>query len=92
MSNLKKLYKINPDYLIQKIKGQTTLFDATSSKLYTLNETSAIILTGIQLQWDINKIVKKISERFSVDEYIIENDVKDCLKDFIERKIIILQN
>ncbi len=82
-------YLINKDFIVQKKGGKTVIFDAVSSKLYTLNDTSEMILTGVQLGWDKDKITQKISEKFSVDKKIVAMDVEDCLQDFIYKKIII---
>ena len=58
-----KVYKINQGFVTQKINNKTTIFSGEDSVLYTLNETAALIFSGIKLGWD------KTAEIYFNDKY-----------------------
>ena len=57
---MKPKFSTNPNFIIQKIEGKTSIFDAEKSVLYTLNDEAAVIFRGFQLQWTKERIVKEI--------------------------------
>lgn len=86
---MKQKFKVNPDFVIQKIGGKTSLFDAQKSILYSLNDVAALIFLGVQLKWSQEKIIEKITQKYKVDLKIISQDYEQILEDMIKKKILI---
>lgn len=82
-------YKINTDFVVQKVGQKVTIFDATSAKIYSLNATALQIYSGIQLGWDTEMIVDKIQEKYTVDRDTVTKDFDECMQFFKEKRIII---
>ena len=81
--------KLNQGFITQKVDGQVTVFSGEESILYTFNDTGALILQGLKLGWDDEKIIKSISTKFKVSAGDAEKDIADFKKTLLSKKILI---
>ena len=86
---MKPKFSTNPNFIIQKIEGKTSIFDAEKSVLYTLNDEAAVIFRGFQLQWTKERIVKEIIIKYNIKEETATLDVDELIEVMARKKILI---
>lgn len=88
-SNKNTKYILNKGFITQKIGNKTTIFAGEESILFTLNETAAYIFNGIKLNWDYEKIVKGLIEKYNAPREQAEKDILVLIEELAVKKIII---
>lgn len=86
---MKNKYSINKGFITQKIGDKTTIFEGEESILHTLNDTAAYIFQGIKLQWDEEKIINGLVEKFGASRKEAEKDLVDFIELLKKKKIIL---
>ncbi|MBR4197326.1 MAG: PqqD family protein [Bacteroidales bacterium] len=77
--------KINPKYKLRTLAGESVLFlqgnvDGTTSKLMTLNETSAWLWNNLQAkEFETEDVVKLLLSEFEIDEATAKNDAEEWI-------------
>ena len=77
--------KINPKYKLRTLVGDSVLFlqgnvDGTTSKLMTLNETSAWLWNNLQAkEFETEDVVKLLLSEFEIDEATAKNDAEEWI-------------
>ena len=65
---------------VQEVDEETILLDTTTQEYFSLDEIGSIFYHFLEEEEDLNVIVKELSEHFSKDEKVIENDLLQFLK------------
>lgn len=84
-------YKINKGHITQKIDNKVTIFSGEDSVLYTLNETGAFIFQSLKMGWEKEKIIKKMTEKYHINEAEAKADVEYFTEHLLEKKILTKQ-
>ncbi|MCF2949907.1 HPr-rel-A system PqqD family peptide chaperone [Paraglaciecola aquimarina] len=71
--------KLNDGLLIQKVVDEVVILEPETGDYYTLNETGALMLEGLQQGKDITEIAQDLSRKFSVDNQEIKQDLYQLL-------------
>lgn len=71
--------KLNEGLLIQKVVDEVVILEPETGDYYTLNETGAMMLEGLQQGKPVTEITQNISNEFSVDLQYIEQDFNNLL-------------
>jgi 20S proteasome alpha/beta subunit len=79
---------VKKDFVIDKIDGETTIFDVDRSIFYSFNPSGSYIFAMIKKGFDENKIAKMLSKKYGISEKQAEKDVSDFLKNLSKNKII----
>lgn len=73
------------DVVLKKLGKETLLYDPTTDKVHTLNETASLIWNLCDGKHSLGEIKKTIHENFSIKETIeIEKDILKNLKELQE--------
>lgn len=84
-----KKYVLNKGFITQRIENKTTIFSGENSMLFTLNETAAYIFNGIKLNWEYEKIVNGLVEKYKASRKQVEKDILILIEELEAKKIII---
>ena len=77
--------KINTKYKLRTLAGESVLFlqgevDGKTSKLMTLNETSAWLWNNLQAkEFETEDVVKLLLSEFEIDEATAKNDAEEWI-------------
>ena len=82
-------HTINRDILIEHVDDTTIIFFPESSTLFTLNRTSAYILSSIQQEMEEHTIITRYAKIFSVSIQVAKKDVKNTISKLKKFKIIL---
>lgn len=88
LSNKQNLYTVNSDFILQESSNKILIFDADSSYLYTLNETASFIFTLLKKQLSFDRIVRSVTEEYSVEKEQAEKDIRQIIDNLLHKKII----
>ena len=85
--------KINKDYMLKEIAGETMLVyqneqSVDFSKVITLNELGAFIFKLIQDNKSEEEIINCILKEYEVEEDVVRNDVYEFVNKLKELKIV----
>lgn len=81
--------KINKGFITQKIDDKTTIFSGEESKLYTLNDTAALIFQGLKLGWDEEKIAQKLNQKYGISTKEAMADIKNFKNELLGKNILV---
>ncbi|WP_158971115.1 PqqD family protein [Paraglaciecola sp. L3A3] len=73
--------KLNQGLLIQKVVDEIVILEPESGDYYTLNETGAMMLEGLQEGKAMSEITGMISAKFNIATKDVENDLIQLLID-----------
>lgn len=82
-------YVLNSVYITQKVGNKTTVFSGEKSELITFNETAALIFQGLKLGWGQEKIIKKLTGGFDINEQNAKKDIEEFTKTLLDKKILL---
>ena len=73
---------------IDRIGDSYVVSEDIFKETYLLNELAGYIIIDIMNGKDVESIIDQILEEYNVDKDILENDVRDVIKTFIEYGIL----
>lgn len=83
-------YKLNRNYIIQKIeKNKIIFFDSNASVIYTLNETGSEIFTLLKKNVSIYKISLFISKKYDTSKEQAKKDCEDFFNTLFHKKVFV---
>lgn len=83
-----RIYKVNKNFIQQKIDGEFIGFDTDVSFLYTLNKTAEIIFKKLKSGFNEEKIILELAKLYDVPASTLKKDVQMIVKDLLKHKII----
>ncbi|OGG15865.1 hypothetical protein A3J20_02575 [Candidatus Gottesmanbacteria bacterium RIFCSPLOWO2_02_FULL_42_29] len=72
-----KKWKINNNFIIQKIGGKLSVFDAERSVMFTFNRTAEEIFKKIKSGWTVEKINGYLSGKYNVSVETSKKDIQE---------------
>ena len=81
-------YTVVKGLIKSRDKGKLTLVNSDKYLLYSLNETSSLILDKVGQGKDEDDIVAYMVKKYRIDKTQAEKDVRNCLKELLKKKII----
>lgn len=78
----------NDSVFSSQVGDEIALMNQETSKYFTLNNTGALIWEVLQTPSTLPEIVQTISEKYSVDPSVCEQDVKAVLNHMKESKLV----
>ncbi len=81
-------WKINKEFISEKLEGKTTVFNGESSTLYTLNETGTLIFEKLKKGWNRNRISAYVSEKYDVPLAQAKKDVGEFLRNLLKNHLV----
>ena len=82
-------YKINKNFIFQKIDKNMIGIDIDQSYLYTFNETAEFIFKKIKMGWGEEKITSTLVNIYKVDASVLKRDVQSIIKDLFKNRILL---
>jgi len=82
-------YKLNKNYIVQKLEDKVVIFDGEESVLFTLNDTASLIYSKLKTGTVKEKIVDELVKQYSVKKEIAEKDIDTLITDLKKQKIFV---
>lgn len=79
---------VRKGFITQQIGDNLVIFEGEESMLFTLNPTAAYIFRRIKIGENIARIAKSLSTEFKIPEREAVDDVKACVREFLNDGII----
>jgi len=79
---------IDNDVFLQEVDDETIILNAKTQEYFSLDEMGSIFYHFLKEEDDLEIIVKELSEHFSKDEKVIENDLLQFLKSLEEKGLV----
>ena len=86
--NLNSKVTLLETVFVQEVDEEMILLDTNTQKYFSLDEVGAIFYHFLEEEEDLNVIVKELSEHFSKDEKVIENDLLHFLVALQEKGLV----
>lgn len=83
-----KKYAINKNLIVQKIADKITIFDGEKSEFHTFNNTASLIFQLLKKNYNKEKIIKTLINKYQIDEKAVKKDVDRLLKEMVKKRII----
>lgn len=83
----KNKYSIKKHFVVEKIDGNTTLFDVETSTFYSFNDTGSYIFSLVKKGTPEEKIASALIKKYEISESKAKRDVTDFLKSLVKNKI-----
>lgn len=90
--NIMPEYQINKGLILKKLGKKITFFDGEKSILFTFNETASVIFSMLQNNWNINKTAKYLTNKYKINLYDANKEIKSLLDYLTTKKIIRINN
>lgn len=78
----------SPQVAFRKISGKTVLIKAPLSTLHTLNRVGEFIWHELEHQQEVSELIKKICEKFEIDQDHAEKDALEFLNEMLAKDLI----
>lgn len=82
-------YFLNKNMSMRTINNESFIYDRDTSEIHTLNKTGSIILDMLLKNSELPTIIKTIHEQFEVELNNAENDVKEFIKELVNKKVLL---
>jgi len=76
----KKKYKIRKGAVVQKVPEGIIIFDVEESKLYTFNETAAVIFQGLKKDRTIEQIADALTSEYDITSEKAKKEIMKCIR------------
>lgn len=86
-----KIVVLKPDYLLEKIDNEITVYHPTLTTSLYLNETGALIWELCDGKRSISDIIDVLSESYPKNSKQIHGDVMDIIGSLLENNIAVLR-
>jgi archaeosine-15-forming tRNA-guanine transglycosylase len=86
--NLNSKVTLLETVFVQEVDEEMILLDANTQKYFSLDEVGAIFYHFLEDEEDLRVIVKELSEHFSKDEKVIEDDLLQFLATLQEKGLV----
>ena len=81
-------YKINKDFIIQKLDNKVVIFDGNKSILHTLNETASYAFKKIKSGLNETAIVEMVAKQYKKDKKTVKKDIKKLIIDLKKKRVL----
>ncbi len=73
---------------VKDVQEKSYIFDATTAKIYSLNETASFIWKNVRKPISIKTLTQQLQDEFEVDKPRAIKDVKAFINNFINLKFL----
>ncbi len=73
---------------VRNIDGETVILNRATDQIHTLNSTASLIWDMIEKQSDIDAIIEKLTDSYSINADVAASDLNLILQEFAKLELI----
>lgn len=81
-------WRIKKGFIVQEVPEGIVIFDAGESKLYTFNETAALIFQSLKVHKTIDQISKILTKNYEVSQEKAKTEIVSLIQSLESLQII----
>lgn len=88
MKSLERKIKHVKGIVHNKLDNENVIFNPQTEALHILNREASLIWEFCNNDFSIEEVIKCISDKLEIDEVKISKNVKECIDNFLEYKLV----
>lgn len=81
-------WRIKKGFIVQEVPDGIVIFDAGESKLYTFNETAALIFQGLKEKKTLEHMVDTLTQEYNISQEKAKKEVENLIQSLESFQII----